>query len=207
AIMTIRVLNASTNEEYDTSLFNITWQDDLNAGFSRTVPVYQYTSTTYYFSVEYIGASGETCCRDEGNITISLNRNPRIKCQGRPSPEPPDNPDCPKLIVNEFNGTKDKTIGQYVELLAICPDDCGGNLDISGFIIDDNNGAAIKGNELITKANMQAIGINKGYLMFTNHPNWKAIPNGSLILIYEEGMDKNGGFPSEDTTDIKKDGV
>ena len=198
------VINADTGEELDPNLFTIVWDDDPNAGFMRTVKQYWY-DVTYNFTIYTNNGNDEICCQKDVEVFIGASDR---SCTHHEDPEDPESPTderCPLLIVNETNGNLSK--GQYIELLAICEEDCGGYLDLRGFIIDDNNGELIKGNELIEQANSNSIGIDKGFLMFNHDENWEAIPNGSLILLYEETDGSEEYLPLDDPTDANQDGV
>ena len=194
----ITIINPSTGLAYDTSIFNIEWDDDPEAGFYRVLNQYRNDSI-YHFTVYANGVNGEVCCYTEDDILIEGDRE---SC-GEPHNEDP-NEGCPRIIVNEVNGIKDDLSPQYVELLVICEDNCGGTVDIRGAIVDDNNGELIQAGSLITVANQEAIGIDLGYLVFPYHENWEAVPNGSLILIYEKYAE---GFPLEDPSDLNGDGI
>lgn len=78
------------------------------------------------------------------------------------------------VIINEFSqgesGSRD-----YIETLVI-GNPCT-NLDIRGWIIDDNNGVFSGGPS-------SGVGIATGYLRFSNNALWSSIPVGTIILIY-----------------------
>ena len=99
------------------------------------------------------------------------------------------------LIVNEVsNGPTGSQ--EYIELLVIGPP-CS-NVDISNWIVDDNNGdfGAGGGN-----------GIANGHIRFRNIPVWQNVPAGSIILLYN-GADKNTNIvQADDPADANNDQV
>lgn len=198
--ITIAILNNNTGLLYDTSSFTIEWADDPLAGFTRIVDVVDY-DVTYQYTVTAIGGDGEICCREEGSFTIEGDR--EADC----GEEPDEPPFCPRIVVNEMNGRRNDTLPQYIELLVVCDGNCGGKFDIRGFIIDDNNGDLIAGNSLVSSSNSSVIGIDQGYLVFPYEDTWKEVPNGSLIVIYDDRFGTSGIIPAEDPTDINQDSV
>ena len=102
------------------------------------------------------------------------------------------------IIINEFsngsNGTK-----EYIELLVVNQGGDCGELDLRGFILDDNNG------EFSHQIN--GVGITPGHIRFTNSSIWEQVPIGSIILIYNPD-DKNPAIKIEDDPrDSNTDGV
>lgn len=96
------------------------------------------------------------------------------------------------LIVNEVSqgpsGSK-----EYMEFLVIGNNPCG-TIDIRNLIFDDNNGDFSGGP-------VAGTGIANGHIRFTNHAQWANVPNGSLIVVYNEG-DINANIPADDPSDL-----
>ena len=206
AVIEITVIDSITGEELNSDYLTVEWQDDPDAGVRRIVPQYQVAEITYYYNVYANGTNDEICCETSGSVTVGPNENQYADCADEP--QYPIDSLCPRIVINEISGVKDGPVKvQYVELLVVCEGDCGNKVDIRGFIIDDNNGSLIRGGSLVSQNNMELIGVNEGYLMFQYIENWQAVPNGSLIVIYEEGEDTGEYFPADDPTDANEDGV
>ena len=95
-----------------------------------------------------------------------------------------------QVAINEFsNGTTGAE--EYVELVVTGTPACGACTDISGWIVDDNNGYFEPGH---------GSGIASGHMRFANVPQWQCINIGSIILIYNND-DKNPLIPADDPTD------
>ncbi len=111
-----------------------------------------------------------------------------------------------EVIVNEYFSKGAASRDQFVELLVVGNGECGDIFDLSGYLVDDNNGELIPGNEFINENNAAEVGINMGYLSFKYLPSWETVPNGSLIIIYK---DRNGNLnlPQDDPEDANQDGV
>ncbi len=94
-----------------------------------------------------------------------------------------------QLIINEVSqgsGTE-----EYVELLVIGSPSCqtpAPCLDLRGRILDDNNGYFASGS---------GTGIASGAVRFANNAFWSCIPQGTLIVIYNE-TDRNPAIPPDD---------
>jgi len=91
------------------------------------------------------------------------------------------------LYVNEF-GQGDSGTEDWAELIAV--ESSGGNLDLTGWIFDDNNNDA------------SGVGNADGFLIFdpTNDVTCAAlasVPSGTLIVLYNES-DKYGSIPADD---------
>jgi hypothetical protein len=163
----------SGDNELITESLNIVWQDGSNLQ-KRTFDIRRPLS----MCVSVTTKSDIPCCRMETCISVS-----KTFCE---FVEPPNNPNC-HLIVNEFGGRKnDKR--QYVELLVYNDKTC--YCDLTNFIIDDNNGEIIKGNQNVNENTKERIGVDKGYLAFQKNENWASVQNGSLILIYDGKIEK-----------------
>ncbi|MEM7103936.1 MAG: SprB repeat-containing protein, partial [Bacteroidota bacterium] len=98
-----------------------------------------------------------------------------------------------QLIINELSqGFGDS---EYVELVVTGNVDCGNDcVDISGWILDDNNGWYGTGN------------ISLGAIRFNNDPQWQCIKIGSIIVIYNEAA-PNIDMIADDETDANGDCV
>lgn len=110
------------------------------------------------------------------------------------------------LGVNEFGIIPGEANSQYVEFLVTGNGECRETTDLRGLIIDDNNGQIIPPGEMIHGYNRQYLGINPGFLYFSYHSNWEEVPNGSLIVVYNQ-RDTLGIIPPDDPFDANEDGV
>lgn len=110
------------------------------------------------------------------------------------------------LGVNEFGVIPGAPNSQYVEFLVTGNGECRETTDLRGLIIDDNNGQIIPPGEMIHGYNRQYLGINPGFLYFSYHSNWEQVPNGSLIVVYNQ-RDTLGIIPPDDPFDANEDGV
>lgn len=94
-----------------------------------------------------------------------------------------------QLMINEISqGTAAK---EYVEFVVVGTPSClspAPTSDLRGIVIDDNNGDFQPGS---------GTGIAIGAVRFANIPFWSAIPQGTLILIYNES-DINPAIPPID---------
>ena len=112
-----------------------------------------------------------------------------------------------EMIVNETNRESDGR-GQYVELLVLGGCNCEDYTDLRGYILDDNNGYLIPAGQNVNYYNLESsIGANDGYLAFNFSENWDSVPNGSLILVYDERDTTVMTLPADDPTDSNDDGV
>jgi len=111
-----------------------------------------------------------------------------------------------RLAINEFGTIPGEPSSQYIELLVTGGGECGGYSDLRGVIIDDNNGDLIPAGEFIHKYNRHLIGIDAGFIYFAYHEAWAEVPNGSLIVIYNE-RDPGGILPPDDPYDADEDHV
>src|SRR5690554_5769705 len=102
------------------------------------------------------------------------------------------------LLINEFsNGSSGNK--EYYEF--IVAGECGAVIDVSGYIIDDNNGT------FSTPGSYPAgSGIASGYLQLTNHAQWTAIPVGSVIVVFNAD-DRNPSLPADDPYDSDSDSL
>jgi len=100
-----------------------------------------------------------------------------------------------KLIVNEVSQGNSGT-REYVELLVVGTRTCTDSTkDIRGWIFDDHNGW------------FGGAGVAAGHYRFAINDNWKAVPFGSIILLYNNA-DKNTSITlPDDPTDANNDGI
>lgn len=98
------------------------------------------------------------------------------------------------LIVNEIsNGTSGTK--EFIELLVVgSTSQPSGLIDISGWVIDDNNGDF---------ESLSGAGVAAGHYRFVSYPPVKI---GSLVVIYNHD-DVNGNVPSDDELDSNNDFV
>lgn len=103
------------------------------------------------------------------------------------------------IIVNEVSNGPLGTSQEWVELLVIGnPSNPTANVDLTGWIYDDNNGDF--------QASSSGVGIAPGHIIFTNAFN--NVPPGSLIIIFNDALlQKDLAIPANDPTDSNNDGV
>ena len=175
------------------SSLNVEWSDGDPSGLTRIVSL-EYPNTYCVHITPVGGGAAGPCCDLEECIPIISNP----KCSRTNRRE---------VIVNELNKPENME-EQFVELLVIGDGECGNSFDLRGFIIDDNNGYLIPGNDFLTSNNTDNIGIDPGYLMFSDDSTWTAVPNGSLIIIHPgQAMGGRSTIPPDDPYDADQDGV
>ena len=94
-----------------------------------------------------------------------------------------------QLIINEVSQGSGSQ--EYVELLVVGNPNCqtpAPCLDLRGIVLDDNNGYFASGS---------GTGIAAGAVRFANNAFWSCIPQGTLIVIYNE-TDRNPAIPPDD---------
>lgn len=93
------------------------------------------------------------------------------------------------LIINEVSqGTGS---AEYVELLVIGTPTCQTPIpcmDLRGVVLDDNNGYFASGS---------GTGIAQGALRFANNAFWSCIPQGTMIVVYNDS-ERNAAIPPDD---------
>lgn len=116
------------------------------------------------------------------------------------------------LRINEFSqGATGAGLGsqEWVELIVVPgasgpvgPNNCGVfTIDISGWILDDNNGSFSPANSFTGS------GVATGHIRFKNVAPWNRLPVGALILIYNSA-DKDAAITAaDDLTDANMDCV
>lgn len=94
-----------------------------------------------------------------------------------------------QLIINEVSqGTGTQ---EYVEFIVVGLPTCQTPVptaDLRGIVLDDNNGTFASGG---------GVGIAAGAVRFADNAFWSAIPQGTLIVVYNES-DRNGAIPPDD---------
>lgn len=94
-----------------------------------------------------------------------------------------------QLIINEVSQGSGSQ--EYVELLIVGNPSCQAPvpcLDLRGIVLDDNNGYFASGS---------GTGIAAGAVRFANNSFWSCIPQGTLIVVYNE-TDRNPAIPPDD---------
>ena len=102
------------------------------------------------------------------------------------------------IIINEVsNGPSGSQ--EWVELLVIGdPLNPTANVDLTGWIFDDNNGDF--------EGNTAGVGIAVGHIKLNSA--FSSVPPGSLIIVYnDENMERDILIPADDPTDSNGDGV
>ncbi|MEM9820154.1 MAG: hypothetical protein AAF985_03750 [Bacteroidota bacterium] len=181
--------------------------EDLNITWTVTVPFpfqYTYTSNAPVIPVYVAGTILD--------IEVSLNSKLEIPCCSFDdkisitTPCPTILP--PKVFVHKctFRNTDEfGVVPGIVELLVYGDGSCGGTTDLRGYILDDNNGELIPP-EVPNLVNGNSLNIDPGFIRFSQNTNWAAVPNGSIITIYEGGHALNASLASaSDPTDANGD--
>ncbi len=97
------------------------------------------------------------------------------------------------LVVHELSLGPSGQEQQYIELLVVgCPNS---NLDIQGWIVDDNNGDF---------SDASPVGLSQGHIRFASNAQWANMPVGALIVLYNP-QDRNPNLPADDPTDANGD--
>ncbi len=170
---------------------NIEWEDGNPSGLVREVFLGQ--SGNYCVTITPQGGL-DSCCYIYECIQVNANPSCGDRCNRR-------------MIVNETNRESDGR-GQFVELVVTGRCNCERTTDLRGFILDDNNGYLIPGNQFVNEYNAgSTIGADPGYLVFNYSENWDSVPNGSLIVIYNQRDSTMTDLPADDPTDANEDGV
>lgn len=93
------------------------------------------------------------------------------------------------LIINEVS--QGSGSAEYVELLVIGTPTCQTPIpcmDLRGVVLDDNNGYFASGS---------GTGIAQGALRFANNAFWSCIPQGTMIVVYNDS-ERNAAIPPDD---------
>jgi gliding motility-associated-like protein len=94
-----------------------------------------------------------------------------------------------QLIINEVSQGSGSQ--EYVELLVVGTPSCQTPtpcLDLRGIVLDDNNGYFASGS---------GTGIASGAVRFANNAFWSCIPQGTLVVVYNDA-DRNVAIPPDD---------
>ena len=101
------------------------------------------------------------------------------------------------LVVNEFSqGSPGQ---EWIELVVV--GDC--EVDLRGWIIDDNNGIFTDcgpGNN-IEHGTFSGHGVAPGHLRFSNNPTWAAVKAGTVIVVYDDGA-FTGTLPTGESANV-----
>ncbi|MEO7174426.1 MAG: T9SS type A sorting domain-containing protein [Saprospiraceae bacterium] len=129
--------------------------------------------------------------------TCSTNLN---SCENLTIPGCAKAPVTPKIILNEFSPRV--ADGQFIELLVIGDGICGNTTDIRGYFIQnpDHNPVILPSVDTIFPPSELY-----GCVQFSQNLNWIAVPNGSLITIYNDKL-PNANMPPDDPFDIDGNG-
>jgi len=103
------------------------------------------------------------------------------------------------LMVNEVSNGVSGTDEEFVELVVVGGDDCG-VVDISGYIINDNDGT-------FTAGGATGSGISPGHIRFAVGEIWSAVPRGAIILIYNDQAKSRSITLGDDPYDSNQDKV
>lgn len=191
AFIVLEVFTSPGGLPIDESSLIVTWEDDNPSGLKREIGLKE--DSTYCVRIELAGLDTACCVID---TCIFVERNIRCKYSIQKS----------TVIVNEIN-RRESGAGQFVELLVVGNGVCGDSFDLRGYHLDDNNGYLIPGNSFVNSFSSYLIGADPGFLTFSFAPSWASVPNGSLIVIYDEGGEKETGMPADDPEDGDQDGV
>ena len=189
----IIVYDSNTGLPINSSALNIQWSDGSTAGLFRS-----FSKLTYgYYCVTITSSDpSQSCCQVDHCFEIF--QDPLCKKKKK----------CKEveLLVNETS-RREGGGRQFVELLVTGDCECEGRADIRGFYLDDNDGTLIPANGFISENNIENIGIDMGFLGFNYNPVWSSIPNGSLIVIYDENELGYENMPVDDPSDANQDNV
>jgi hypothetical protein len=147
-------------------------------------------STTYHIAIYEYNGVGTNCDENYLITTPHANSDVTIVCPV------PTLPSSQGLLINEFSNGPSGSKEYYEFVVA---GQCGDVVDVSGYILDDNNGT-------FSTVFPSTSGVAAGHLRLTNHAQWTAIPVGSLIVIYNSG-DVNASLPADDVNDANGDSL
>lgn len=116
--------------------------------------------------------------------------------------------DPPRVFVSKSTFSDEASGPQVpglVDLLVYGDGVCGETTDLRGYIIDDNNGELIYSDQT-NFTDGSALNVSPGYLRFSNDLNWAAVPNGSIITVYDPSHSLNNFVALlDDPTDVNND--
>ena len=123
---------------------------------------------------------------------------------------PDQKPEKPTVYVQKAtikDQSDDNNVPGLLQLIVYGDGACEGMTDLRGYIIDDNNGQLVTIEESEDDSvDYEDANISPGFLRFTNHENWAAVPNGSIIHIYESKHPQNDQVSNlDDPTDENED--
>jgi len=194
--------DSSVLQGMDEPTFIVRWSDGLiTNSLERLINLYNTYGNDLVLHAQ-VSVFELNTCSEECRFTLSVEIPGRPECGLQPDPDPEDQ----RLAINEFGTIPGEPSSQYIELLVTGGGECGGYSDLRGIIIDDNNGDLIPAGEFIHKYNRHLIGINEGFIYFAYHEAWAEVPNGSLIVIYNE-RNGEGILPPDDPFDADEDHV
>ncbi len=174
----------------------VAWGDGDASGLIRQVSGLPGSVTCYDVTVSISSGEGMVSCCEQSlcaYVEFPQNCNGIEKCA---------------LIVNEVHRGEGGTY-QFVELLVTGRGKGGcDTCDLRGYKLDDNNGYLIRGNDFLSGSNKEEIGIDEGYLEFSEDTAWSSVLGGSLIVLYGGVSSVLGeSFPPDDVSDADGDGV
>lgn len=194
--------DSSVLQGMDEPIFIVRWNDGLvTNSLQRLINLYDTYGNDLLLHAQ-VSVFERYTCSEECRFTLSVEIPGRSECGLGPNPDPENQ----RVAISEFGTIPGDTSTQYIELLVTGGGECGGYSDLRGIIIDDNNGDLIPAGEFIHKYNRHLIGINQGFIYFAYHEAWAEVPNGSLIVIYNE-RDAGGVLPPDDPYDADEDHV
>jgi len=194
ALIHLTVTDAN-GEEYPEWMLNVVWDDGDPSGLDRTVTGEPYGSYCFGVTVSIADGEGLSCCSEY------------LSCI------PVDFGNCnqngwefERVIVNEMHRSEGGQY-QFVELLVLGDGICGDSMDLRGYKVDDNEGTLIQGNDFVNYWNKEEIGIDEGFLEFSQEAVWSSVPHGSLLVLYGDRASVPADFPADDPWDADGDGV
>lgn len=155
-------------------VFEITWSHNNSTTPTTTV---EFPSgedqVEICYEMDAVGVDG-TCC--SVSRCILVNKSPKAEFCHVPEEG------C-YLIINEIVKDGD---GSFYEFVVVdkSGDRCLTGCNLKGYIIDDNNGDLLKGNE--TNNDQLNQGIDKGYVTLSDSESWGAVPPGSKIVLIKD---------------------
>lgn len=173
-----KVYNSSTQLQNEG--FDIQWSDGVSNEWERIVP---NSNTTADMCIE-IKDKGKCNFAYAGCKTLPLNTCGDTRAY------------YPLIIVNEFN--RNQQNGKYIELVVLGDKNCKNTTDLRNYSIVALDKPLHVGN------NSSYIG--KRVIRFNDSENWSRIPNGSVIVIYDENI-KNNYIDNDDPYDQDNDKV
>ncbi len=195
ATIRLRVTDAN-GQEYPEWMVDVVWDDGDPSGLIRTVTGEPGSSYCFGVTVSIAGQEGLSCCSKYLScILVQFGS----KCNQNTW-------EFERVIVNELHRSAGGQY-QFVELLVLGDGICGDSMDLRGYKLDDNEGTLIQGNDFVNYWNKEEIGIDEGFLEFSQDSVWSAVPHGSLLVLYGDRASVPADFPADDPLDADGDGV